>query len=277
MCIRDSCVTVAAAPVRAAGTCPEAADVVQDGCFRLVSSVLTAGTCDGVTTAPYADDNGICKYVPSTAGTSAVATTTCLPSADGSTPTLVTFTTQHEKVGFCEITPAGSTTCPPGSTAVGAECQVAVPLIPGALTCPDVGFGIVDGSCIAQSGAATPPAQCPAGSFEDANGDCRRPVADANGQPYCPDANSALNGTSCVFTAPFTVQFAPDAYVCDSGTRAVVGDQVLCFLGASDANTDSGPTCLQGVLSTDSQFCIVPRIDTAPAAAVAAPVPSFTG
>ena len=113
------------------------------------------------------------------------------------------------------------------------------------------------------------------GSYEDASGDCRKPVANAQGAYSCADAASALNGKTCVFTTGFSVTLTPDMYKCAEGARAVIGTDVICILGASTANTTSGVSCLQGVLSTDSAYCIVPRSDAAPAAV--APVPSFTG
>ena len=116
---------------------------------------------------------------------------------------------------------------------------------------------------------------CPIGSYEDASGDCRKPVANAKGAYSCADAASALNGKTCVWTSAFSVTITPDMYKCAEGARAVIGTDVICVLSASDANTTSAPSCLQGVLSTDGAYCIVPRSDAAPAAV--APVPSFTG
>jgi hypothetical protein len=76
------------------------------------------------------------------------------------------------------------------------------------------------------------------------------------------------------------IEPSPSLYSCAAGARTVIGTgaavQVICILGDANANTTSGPSCLQGVLSTDNAYCIVARIDAAPAA-VAAPVPSFTG
>ena len=119
------------------------------------------------------------------------------------------------------------------------------------------------------------PPSCPIGSYEDASGDCRKPVANAKGAYSCADAASALNGKTCVWTSAFSVTITPDMYKCAEGARAVIGTDVICVLSASDANTTSAPSCLQGVLSTDGAYCIVPRSDAAPAAV--APVPSFTG
>ena len=130
------------------------------------------------------------------------------------------------------------------------------------------------------SGSCTDPVllahpSCPIGSYEDASGDCRKPVANAKGAYSCADAASALNGKTCVWTSAFSVTITPDMYKCAEGARAVIGTDVICVLSASDANTTSAPSCLQGVLSTDGAYCIVPRSDAAPAAV--APVPSFTG
>ena len=153
------------------------------------------------------------------------------------------------------------------------ECRDAQPLSLGDLTCED---GILIGTdCKTYTDPEVAGASCPIGSYLDASGDCRKPVANAVGTYSCADAASALNGKTCVFTTGFSVTLTADMYKCAEGARAVIGTDVICILGASTANTTSGVSCLQGVLSTDSAYCIVPRSDAAPAAV--APVPSFTG
>lgn len=50
-----------------------------------------------------------------------------------------------------------------------------------------------------------------------------------------------------------------------------------------DENIETTTSCVEGVLSDDGQFCIVPRLDAEPAPAVppttppGAPIPTFTG
>ena len=168
--------------------------------------------------------------------------------------------------------------CPNNSEEAADGCRVYVALVPGALGCPE-GEALFGGKCWIYADLISDAPQCPIGSLTDSDGYCRKLVANAPAAYTCKDASAALNGKSCVYTAPFTVDPAPNAYKCDKGVRSVIGDganmQVLCFLGNADANVTSGPSCLQGVLSTDNQYCLVPRIDTAPA--VAAPIPAFTG
>ncbi len=58
----------------------------------------------------------------------------------------------------------------------GQKCII--PLVPGALSCPDAGFGLVDGQCIAQSdGIIIASETCPTGSEETSDGECRKPVS----------------------------------------------------------------------------------------------------
>ncbi|KAG1647605.1 hypothetical protein GQR58_030463 [Nymphon striatum] len=171
------------------------------------------------------------------------------------------------KIESCEYTPVASSGDCPADTDPdpnGADCRRSVPLTPGAKVCA-TGFGIVSGKCVryVTPGSASP--QCPSGSVEDAAGDCRKPVADAAGAYYCKDANAALNGKSCVWTAGFLIEPSPTLYKCDSGARTVIGSG-----SATLSRFNRGSKRLQGVLSTDNLYCIVPRIDTAPAAAVAA-------
>ena len=284
-----NCVITGDAPVNGPSSCPVSATVLIDPgtteCYTLVSRV-NVGPAD--CTAPYAIINTAtmrCKVV--TDGTIGF---TC-PTAPGTIlPESVTHPNGTTKIAFCIQTPPNTAgNCPTGTLPDpgGTDCRRQVDLSPGAKVCA-TGFGILDGKCIRYGSPSTPSPQCPAGSIEDGVGDCRKPVADAAGAFYCADANAALNGKSCVWTSGFLITPSPTLYKCDAGARTVIGSgssaygdgstvRVICILGDANANTTSGPSCLQGVLSTDNAYCIVPRIDTAPAAAVAAPVPSFTG
>ncbi|MDB9845362.1 hypothetical protein OAC41_01165 [Acidimicrobiales bacterium] len=178
-------------------------------------------------------------------------------------------------IASCHITTVDDVCDGPGQDLVEGECHTQVALNTGDFTC-SAGFFLYGTVCeqwVAPSGALE--ASCPIGSYEDASGDCRKPVANAKGAYSCADAASALNGKTCVWTSAFSVTITPDMYKCAEGARAVIGTDVICVLSASDANTTSAPGCLQGVLSTDGAYCIVPRSDAAPTAV--APVPSFTG
>ncbi len=276
-----NCVITGDAPTNGPSSCPTSATVLEDAngvCYTLVSRVTgDAPAC----TAPYAIINAAtmrCKVV--TDGTIGF---TC-PAAPGTIlPESVTHPNGTTKIAFCiQSPPVTAGDCPDGTTADpgGNDCRRPVDLRPGAKQCA-ASFGIVDGKCIRYESAVAANPQCPTGSIENSVGDCQKPVADAKGAYYCKDANAALNGKSCVYVAGFLIDPAPTLFKCDAGTRTVIGSgdgtQVICILGDSNGNTTSGPSCLQGVLSTDNAYCIVPRIDTAPAAAVAAPVPSFTG
>jgi len=117
------------------------------------------------------------------------------------------------------VAPLPDGTCPSATEQVVVEdgrieCRVLVALLPGALFCPR-GFGLVSGKCfiVADTVFAPGAAMCPSGSFEDPGGNCRKPVANARGAYFCSDPAAALNGNSCVFTAPFEI--AP----CVEGTR----------------------------------------------------------
>jgi len=285
--VGTNCVVTGAAPVAGESTCPESDVVFEvDGqCFTIVNRLVAdAADC----TAPYAIINTAtmrCKVV--TDGTIGF---TC-PDAPGTIlPESVTHPNGTTKIAFCiQTPPTGLGDCPANTTPApsGNDCRSPFNRRAGAPICA-TGFGLVDGKCIRYEAPATAVASCPIGSIEDGVGDCRKPVADSTGTFFCKDSNAALNGKSCVFTAGFLINPAPTLYKCDAGTRTVIGSgsasegagstvQVICILGDANANTTSGPSCLQGVLSTDNLYCIVPRIDTAPAAAVAAPVPSFTG
>ena len=285
--VGTNCVITGADPVAGESTCPES-DVVfeRDGqCFTLVNR-LPAGEAE--CTAPYAVINTAtmrCKVV--TDGTMGF---TC-PAAPGSIlEERVTHPNGTTKIAFCIQTPPVSQgQCPANTTAdpTGNDCRSPFNRRAGAPICA-TGFGNVGGKCIRYEAPSTAVASCPIGSVEDGNGDCRKPVADADGAFFCKDSNAALNGKSCVYTAGFLINPAPTLYKCDAGTRTVIGSgsasegtgstvQVICILGDANANTTSGPSCLQGVLSTDNLYCIVPRIDTAVSSGAAAPVPSFTG
>lgn len=286
--IGTNCVITGAAPVNGESECPESATVILTGseCYTLIAPPAGDTTC----VDPYIAFGSICKQTNSGADEQAILDFECSTNAP---QTIVENMRTHgglTKIDSCDyvpVAPAGA--CPDGTTldTNGVDCRRPVDLRPGALVCDD-GFGIVDGKCIHYASPATAVASCPAGSVEDGVGDCRKPVADASGVYYCEDANAALNGTICVFTAGFLIEPSPTLYKCESGERTVIGSgsatdgtgsdvQVICILGDANANTTSGPSCLQGVLSTDNAYCIVPRIDTAPAAAAVAPVPSFTG
>jgi len=277
--VGTNCVETGNPPVAGIGTCPVSADVFEVGnaCFSLSrKGTSTALVC----TAPYQNLNGNCKVV----NTLAADPFPCPAGAAGSEILVeeVTHpTTNVVKVASCiEIPASALLPCPTGTTpdTNPALCRTAVTIPAGALSCPDAGFGVVNNECVRFVAPVVASPQCPVGSLEAADGNCQKPVADAAGAYFCADPAAALNGTSCVFVTGFLIEPAPSLFSCESGTRAVVGEDVICILGATNPNTTSGPSCLQGVLSTDNAFCLVPRIDTAPeAVAVAAPVPSFTG
>jgi hypothetical protein len=284
--VGTNCVITGDAPVNGTSSCPVSATVIQTGgeCYTLIAPPTGATSC----VAPYIAFGSICKQTNDGADEQGILDFAC----DAAPQTIVENMRTHgglTKIDSCDYVPvAPNLGCPDGTTADtnGVDCRRPVDLRPGAKVC-STGFGIVDGKCIRYEATSSPSPQCPAGSVEDGVGDCRKPVADASGAYYCKDANAALNGKSCVWTAGFLIEPSPTLYKCDAGARTVIGSgsatdgtgsavQVICILGDSNANTGSTPSCLQGVLSTDNAYCIVPRIDTAPAA-VAAPVPSFTG
>jgi len=143
--------------------------------------------------------------------------------------------------------------CPSTSTEVDGECREAEELIPGALQC-ETGFGLVGGRCIAQSAADIPAAECPVDSTEDAEGVCRRPVADASGAFFCKNPTAALNGKSCVSTAPF-VEF--DEFVCPDGFEVIVTD-ALCLTGPMVV--DEYLSCEVGIVDAVRKSCVL-RLD----------------
>ena len=278
--VGTNCVITGAAPVNGPSTCPVSATVIQTGseCYTLIAPPTAVSDC----VAPYIPFGTQCKVNNTGTDQATLVAFTC-PTAPATITENMHTTGGITKIESCEYTPpVTNEACPDGTTADpnGTDCRRPVDLRPGAAQCA-AGFGLVDGKCIRYEAANADSPQCPTGSVEDGVGDCRKPVADATGAYYCKDANAALNGKSCVFTSGFLIDPAPTLFKCDAGARTVIGSgdstQVICILGDANANTTSGPSCLQGVLSVDNAYCIVPRIDTAPAAAVAAPVPSFTG
>ena len=291
-----NCVITGAAPASPDGssTCPVSSTVLQDGseCYTLVGRPAAASCV-----SPYVMFGSVCKVSnPNPTSPTLAPTWACPAGPTGVTPTGQTHTIGGiTKIESCSYPLASvDMSCPTGSVdrdgdPTTGDCRRPVDLVPGAKVCGE-GYGIIDGKCIRYVAPATPNAACPSGSLEHTDGECRKPVADAAGVFYCASADAALNGKSCVYTSGFLINPAPNLYKCESGTRAVIGGllsvasagdgtnaTVICLLGDANANTTTGPSCLQGVLSTDNAYCIVPRIDTAPAAAVAAPVPSFTG
>ncbi len=249
-----------AAATQGAETCPAGSHGVKDSCYIYVAKGPgTAGVCDGDSEA----QGAVCVEE----GDERVREFTCEEVgnvvADGDRCYTVT-------------SPAGGEDdCLGTWNDDDEQCETDADLTPGAWTCT-AGQVYQAPICniITDPGAGDLPS-CPVGSYEDASGDCRKPVANAKGAYSCADAASALNGKTCVWISAFSVTITADMYKCAEGARAVIGTDVICVLSASDANTTSAPSCLQGVLSTDGAYCIVPRSDAAPAAV--APVPSFTG
>lgn len=97
----------------------------------------------------------------------------------------------------------------------------------------------------------------------------------------CVVAAVALSGFSPISAAQESVQVE-----CPQGwTPSHDGTQ--CLSDAVDDNVVTTTSCTQGVLSADGQYCIVPRLDAAPAPLStepasgsetnAVPVPVFTG
>lgn len=140
--------------------------------------------------------------------------------------------------------------CPDIATEVDGECRVFVALIPGGLQC-EAGFGLVGGRCIAQTRAESPTAVCPTGSFEDDEGACRRAVANAAGAYFCPDSNAALNGKSCVFTAP-PVQTTRNE--CAGAGSELIGLLKICTVGELTSTESLG--CDVGIVDVQRQTCV---------------------
>jgi len=282
------------------GTCPVSDTVTLDGssCYTVVAPKTTPGNCTGAGVAPYQMIESKCKVV-NTAGTT---TFTCPAPADPTIGTVVEEKVTHPndgtKIAFCILNLNGTTSCPTsGDTPVPAvnptQCRREVNRTQPGLVCPDAGYAIQPGTastCVRYFAAGSALPSCPLGSYNwdlpttipgAQNSECRKTVTNAPSQYTCKDAAAALSGKSCVFTTGFLINPSPNLYKCEKGVRTVIGSgattQILCLVGKADANTTTGPSCLQGVLSTDNLYCIVPRIDTAPAAGAAAPVPAFTG
>jgi len=285
-----NCVITGAAPTPGTGTCPVSTTVFLEAgvCFQVITGVGSTVPC----VAPYVTFGSVCKVSnPMAANPATAATWTCptVPAGSGGAITPSTHSIGGiTKIESCSYAPAaGATTCTAAADIglVNGQCRQSVAVVPGAAVCA-AGFGNIGGKCIRYETPTPVAASCPLGSIEDSIGDCRKPVADAPGTYFCKNAAAALNGKSCVYTTGFLINPAQTLYKCEKGVRTVIGSgssafgagstvQVICILGNADANLVEGPSCLQGVLSTDNLYCIVPRIDTAPAAA--APVPSFTG
>lgn len=282
--VGTNCVITGTAPFNGASSCPVSATVLKSGseCYTLFAPPTTAGVCD--TDAGYFPFGTVCKINNAGDDQASVIAFECDDPDTGETVTENMHTTDGiTKIESCEYRPAATPeSCPDGTSldTNGVDCRRPVDLKPGALQCA-ANFGLVGTKCVQYAAPAIAAAQCPTGSVVDGSFECRKPVADAKGAYYCKDATAALNGKTCVWTTGFFIDPAESMYKCDAGARTVIGSgsatQVICILGNANANTTSGPSCPQGVLSTDAAYCIVPRIDTAPAAAVAAPVPSFTG
>jgi len=301
-----TCVFTGAAPTPGAGTCPVSTTVFLEGgvCFQVISGVGSTVPC----AAPYVMLGTACKVGnpfwpqyeinPTPANQTLLVGWTCptVPAGSGGAITGSTHVVGGvTKIESCSYAPAaGATTCTAAADIgfVNGQCRQSVAVVPGAANCA-AGFGNIGGKCIRTEAPIPTPASCPRGSSEwnvstglAGAGECRKPVADAAGTYYCKSPEAALNGKSCVYTTGFFINPAETRYKCDEGLRTVIGSgssafgdgstvRVICILGDSSPNVVEGPSCLQGVLSTDNLYCIVPRIDAAPAAA--APVPSFTG
>lgn len=96
-----------------------------------------------------------------------------------------------------------------------------------------------------------------------------------------------------LFAAMFAITKYSDAQEvtsCPAGT-VLSADGTICLSDAVNDNVVTTASCIQGVLSDDGKFCIVPRTDTNPVPApapagdpaggptgdVVAPIPTFTG
>lgn len=131
-----------------------------------------------------------------------------------------------------EADPVITIQCPDGSRGTVGDCYVLVPKGPrpaaycevgimvgelcvefGPAPIPTraglvcfVGYGLVDNQCIRYSNPVTPAPECPVGSVEDANGDCRQSVSAVKSlscqEPAGANFVSDLIGDRCVFTMP---------------------------------------------------------------------------
>ena len=109
--------------------------------------------------------------------------------------------------------------CPLGGDVMrdGEDCRKPLPLIPGELSCGP-GFGLVNGTCIRQlEGVLAAPA-CPAGSFEDGDGNCRQPVAGANSRLKSLDTITVDKVNRIVFDLPYFFTFYNDLFGLHDGT-----------------------------------------------------------
>lgn len=99
--------------------------------------------------------------------------------------------------------------------------------------------------------------------------------------------SSVLIFVFVVIAAMFAITKYSDAQevtTCPDGT-VLSADGTTCLSEAVNDNVVTTTSCIQGVLSDDGKFCIVPRTDRDPAPApagdpagtTAAPIPTFTG
>lgn len=285
-------------PTYATGKCPESDTVIKgtDGSCYKVTKVFNPQApdyCPTLNGNKFEKSGTMCKFVMPGANTAAADGYKC--PADSRLIKVTSPTDGHLKSAWCEAPEvAPSKVCPSGSdahvvTPTQTECRAAVAFSKGALTCT-TGFALYGNKCVRTISSDTAKASCPKGSFEDAQGRCRKLVADAKGAWYCKDASASLSGENCVFTTGFLVKPSETLYKCAKGTRTVIGSgsaskgdgskvNVICITGESDKNVTTGPSCLQGELDKTQKYCLVARIDSAPAVApaVAAPKPAFTG
>jgi len=233
-------------------------------CFETVSQNVSPGACS----VPYIEVGTICKFLPPLVQDGGYV----CPEVAGVTIDNASHNPgTHTKLTLCSYTPAAiNTGCPAGTTQVGETCRRPHPLENTGLAC-QAPFTIIDGdTCVRHEATVIMDGQCPTTSTEDTANNCRKPVANQDGPYICPNGG-ALSGTSCVFTAGFLIDTDSISYMCEAGDSAVLAGQAVCLLaGPTDV---VGVGCLQGVLSTDGQFCLVDLVVT-PASV---PVPSFTG
>ena len=189
--------------------CPEGARGVPGDCYILVAKGPRGSVCEEGELL-----GNICVIVgePPVNGPATCPVSATVMFVDGRCFTLI------------EANADGS--CPPDLLPNGASCEQPVELRPGALMCA-AGFGLIDGQCIRYEDAIPGEAQCPPGSTEDDEGDCRKPVADVAGAYFCPDETSALNGTSCVFTTGLTFGPCPDGATLDGSNCITISDPLV--------------------------------------------------
>ena len=254
------CFIIGEPPFPGEPQCPNAPDIIQDGCYRLVAAV--DGECPAGTAAVPIDDGVECRepvaLIPGALMCEdgfAIVNGECIRAADPVEPmTVGPFPCEGETIPFDDVClvvgappapgpaqcpegdgvmgnpddgcwilvasgPDGA--CPQGSTPIEHEgapaCRRAVAAVPGALGC-EPGYRLIDGvTCViaADHVVTIDGPQCPNGSFEDLDRNCRKPVANAAGAYFCSDPAAALNGRSCVYTAPFILG------TCDVGVDLV--------------------------------------------------------